>query len=130
MDITNLTKTIGDTIAKIKNNNKLVDELNKAFNPTFVEIMENLQETDPTLAKMLMVWYLDTYSLDKNKLNKLVANYQDKKKTQSKPFVLESGCGNTSGIYGGGCSDSDSGFQWRRNRSSSGCGSSSSSGGC
>lgn len=125
MEITNLTKNIGEIIAKIKNNNKLVEELNKSFNPTFVEIIESLQKTDPTLAKMLMVWYMETYSIDDKRLNDIVNKYQVKKKV--KPvYVAESGCGNTSGwLYGGGCGSSSVSRSY-----SGGCGSSSRSGGC
>lgn len=123
MEITNLTKNIGEIIAKIKNNNKLVEELNKSFNPTFVEIIESLQKTDPTLAKMLMVWYMETYSIDDKRLNDIVNKYQVKKKVKPH-YVLESGCGNTSGwLYSGGCSSSNY-------IGGSGCGSSSRIGGC
>lgn len=122
MDLTNVTRTIGDTIAKIKNNNKLIEELNKKFNPTFVEIIESLQKTDPTLAKMLMVWYMETYCIDDKELEDIVSKYQKKpKKTTSKPsYVAESGCGNTSGWLYSGC-----GAPTRKIHIDSGCGSTS-----
>ena len=113
MDFTNLTKTIGDTIANIKNNNKLVDELNKKFNPTFVEIIESLLKTDQTLAKMLMVWYMENYSIDNDQLTKLVNKYQVKK-TSSNTYngcgSSNGGCGYSSGrSYSGGCGSSSTG---------------------
>ena len=132
MDLTNITRTIGDTIAKIKNNNKLIEELNKKFNPTFVEIIENLQKTDPTLAKMLMCWYMETYCIDDKELDALVSKYQKKpRKTSSNSSKTYSSSGGCNAPYAssGGCNDADSGFLWRRIRSSGGCGSSS-SGGC
>lgn len=129
MNLTDITKQMGNIIANIKNNNVLVDELKTKFNPTFVEIMENLQETDPTLAKMLMVWYTETYTIDESELVNLVNKYQIKKKTkrESKPtYVVESGCGNTSGWFYGGCGSSAGSRSY-----SGGCGySSSNSGGC
>lgn len=135
MDLTNITRTIGDTIAKIKNNNKLIEELNKKFNPTFVEIIENLQKTDPTLAKMLMCWYMETYCIDDKELDALVSKYQKKPRkvsnSSSKTYSSSGGC-DAPFASSGGCNDADSGFLWRRSRSwgsSGGCGSSS-SGGC
>ena len=132
MDLTNVTRVIGDTIAKIKNNNKLIEELNKKFNPTFVEIIENLQKTDPTLAKMLMCWYMETYCIDDKELDALVSKYQKKPKNalsgSSKTYSSSDGC-NGHYAFSGGCNDADSGFLWSRNRSSGGCGSSS-GGGC
>ena len=129
MDFTEITKKTGSIIAKIKNNNKLVEELNKKFNPTFVEIIENLQKTDKTLCQLLMVWYMNTYSIDEDELNNIVEKYKDKTiKKQTKPkYVLESGCGNTSGwLYNGGCSGG-----YGTIHIDSGCGGSSSSrGGC
>ena len=96
MDLTNITRTIGDTIAKIKNNNKLIEELNKKFNPTFVEIIENLQKTDPTLAKMLMCWYMETYCIDDKELDALVSKYQKKPRkvssSSSKTYSSSGGC--------------------------------------
>lgn len=131
MSFTDFTKNIGDTIAKIKNNNKLIDELNKRFNPTFVEIMESLQKTDPTLAKMLMVWYTETYTIDESELVNLVDKYQVKKKVKRESkstYASSGGCTNPSWeSYGGGCGSSSvsSGY------SGGGCGySSSSRGGC
>ena len=117
MGLTDFTRTIGDTIAKIKNNNKLIDELNKKFNPTFVEIIENLQKTDPTLAKMLMVWYMETYSIDDKELETIVNKYQKKpKKTrETSHYTFEdytcgssrsSGCGSTYYSSSGGCGSS------------------------
>lgn len=127
MDFTEITRKTGSIIAKIKNNNKLIAELNKQFNPTFVEIIESLQKTDKTLAQLLMVWYMNTYSVNEDELNNLVDKYIDKtaKKLPKARHVAESGCGNTSGwLYGGGCSSSDY-------MDDSGCGSSTSSrGGC
>jgi len=127
MNLTSLTAMIGDTIAKIKNNNKLIDELNKRYNPTFLEIMEDIKDSDKTLANLLMLWYIDRYSVDTSKLEKVMDDirkeYGLKEKVKTKTVYTSTGGGCTSGS--GGCDDSDSGFQWRRKRANSGgCGSS------
>ena len=44
INLTDITKNIGNTIAKIKNNNELITELNKAYNPTFTEILEDVKD--------------------------------------------------------------------------------------
>lgn len=112
MDFTEITRKTGSIIAKIKNNNKLIAELNKQFNPTFVEIIESLQKTDKTLAQLLMVWYMNTYSVNEDDLNNIVDKYKDKTIKKS------------SKCYWGGCGSSDY-------MDDSGCGSSPSSrGGC
>ena len=130
MSFTDFTKYIGDTIAKIKNNNELIDELNKRFNPTFIDIMESLQKTNPTLAKMLMIWYNETYTIDESELANLVNKYKVKKKTKREPkhtYVTSGACDGPSWDYDGGCGSSsiNAGYY------NGGCGySGSSRGGC
>lgn len=137
MDLTNITKQIGDVIAKIKNNNKLIDELNTRYNPTFVEILEDLKDTDGTLAAMLTFWYMNKYSINENKLDMIMddirrqydlsTNTSKKKfgsRSSSTPsYIYECSCGNNGGSIGCGVSSSKRSY-------SSGCGGSSSSGGC
>ena len=134
MNLTSITKDIGNTIARIKQNNQLIDELNKQFaNPTFLEILEDAKKTNSVLATMLMLWYKEKYFDGKNdepstiydELIATLAEEKPKQKKKTKPhYVLESGCGNTSGwLYGGGCGSSDY-------MDDSGCGGSSSRGGC
>lgn len=132
MDLTSITKNIGNTIARLKQNNQLIDELNKQYaNPTFLEILEDAKKTNSVLATMLMLWYEQKYStnnVQSSIYDELIENLeleeQKKQKKKAKPrYVLESGCGNTSGwMYSGGCGSSN----WSND---SGCGSSS-SGGC
>ena len=104
MNLTSLTAMIGDTIANIKNNNKLIDELNKRYNPTFLEIMEDIKDTDKTLANLLMLWYIDRYSIDTSKLEKVMDDirkeYGLKEKIKSKTKTVYTS-------IGGGCTDND-----------------------
>ena len=131
MSFTDFTKYIGDTIAKIKNNNELIDELNKRFNPTFIDIMESLQKTNPTLAKMLMIWYNETYTIDESELANLVNKYKVKKKTKRESnhtYATTGGCDGPSWDSNGGCGSSsiNAGYY-----NGGGCGySGSSRGGC
>lgn len=107
MNLTSLTAMIGDTIAKIKNNNKLIDELNKRYNPTFLEIMEDIKDTDKTLANLLMLWYIDRYSVDTSKLEKVMDDirkeYGLKDKVKTKIVYNSIGGGCTDDEYSGGC---------------------------
>lgn len=133
MDLTAITKNIGNTIARLKQNNQLIEDLNKqCANPTFLEILEDAKKTNGVLATMLILWYEQKYSNNVQSsiydelMDNLELEEQKKQKKKSKPrYVLESGCGNTSGwMYSGGCGSSS----WKND---SGCGSSSSSsGGC
>ena len=72
INLTDITKNIGNTIVKIKNNNELITELNKAYNPTFTEILEDVKDSDPTLATLLMFWYQKKYS--ESDLDRLTTN--------------------------------------------------------
>ena len=135
MDLTGITKQIGDVVAKIKNNNKLIDELNTRYNPTFVEILEDLKDTDSTLAAMLTFWYMNKYSIDESKLDMIMddirkqydlsTNSTTKKKSGTrKPSIpsyssYDSGCGNNGGSIG--CGVPSRKTSWN----SGGCGSSS-----
>ena len=126
MNLTDITKNIGNTIAKIKNNNELITELNKAYNPTFTEIMEDVKDSDPTLAALLMFWYHKKYS--ESDLDKLTTNIRkqfglkDKVKKEIVYTPVSSGGGGcTDNDYSGGCGSSSS---RRRTYSYGGCGSS------
>jgi len=117
MDLTNITRNIGNTIARLKQNNTLIDELRNQYNnPTFLEILEDAKENNGILAAMLMLWYDQKYPdtlSDTNDIDKMINYLKNKKaketKSKKKPhYVLESGCGNTSGwLYSGGCGSSD-----------------------
>lgn len=61
-DFTNITKIVGSSFERIKRHNKLLDETRKQYNPTFLEIMEELKNDDKTLFNMLMVWYMSKNS--------------------------------------------------------------------
>lgn len=63
-DFTNITKKLGSSFEKIKRHNKLIDETRKQYNPTFLEIMEELKNDDKTLFNMMMVWYMSKNSID------------------------------------------------------------------
>ena len=127
MNLTSLTAMIGDTIAKIKNNNKLIDELNKRYNPTFLEIMEDIKDTDKTLANLLMLWYIDRYSVDTSKLEKVLDDIRkeygikEKVKTKTKTVYtsIGGGCTDNDYDYSGGCGGSSSS---RKRSYSGGCG--------
>lgn len=109
MNLTSLTAMIGDIIAKIKNNNKLIDELNKRYNPTFLEIMEDIKDTDKTLANLLMLWYIDRYSVDTSKLEKVMDDIRkeyglkEKVKTKIVYTSTSGGCTDDDYDYSGGC---------------------------
>ena len=69
---TNMTKKAGNVLEQIRRNNKLLDSSRKQYNPTFLEIMEELQKDDRTLAAMLMFWYMQRHSVNDVEFNKIV----------------------------------------------------------
>lgn len=69
---TNMTKKTGNVLEQIRRNNKLLDSSRKQYNPTFLEIMEELQKDDRTLAAMLMFWYMQRHSVNDMEFNKIV----------------------------------------------------------
>lgn len=118
IDFTTISRNIGSLIAQLKNNNKLIDELNKVYNPTFVEILEDLQENDKTLATMLLMWYCNKYDEREIKMDELISKIKTEKSSKiksSKTYSYNSGCGNNGGSIrcgvipkksSGGCGDS------------------------
>ena len=108
MNLTNITRDIGKTIARLKENNKLIEELNQQYaNPTFVEILEDVKETNGILAAMLMLWYDQKYNAvsltqtaDINKMIDYLKNKKPKEKKSSRIEYVDDGCGSP---YGGGC---------------------------
>ena len=60
--LTNLTKAIGEKLAKVREANKLIEEKRKIINPTFFEILEELPKDDSMLALSLINWYINKYA--------------------------------------------------------------------
>lgn len=101
--LTELTKKIGDTLARLKQNNKLVEEFNSTYNPTFVEIMEDLMITDKTLASLLMAWYNSKREVPDNlSVPKPKKNPTTRTVSSSSYGYSGGGCGPTPS-YRGGC---------------------------
>ena len=120
IDFTTVSRNVGSLIAQLKNNNKLIDELNKLYNPTFVEILEDLQENDKTLGTMLLMWYCNKYDEREIKMDDLIAKikteqFLKEKSKSSRTYSYSSGCGNNGGSIGCGVTPK---------KSSGGCGSS------
>lgn len=116
IDFTTVSRNIGSLIAQLKNNNKLIDELNKVYNPTFVEILEDLQENDKTLGTMLLMWYCNKYDEREIKMDDLISKIKTEKSPKVKPsktYSYSSGCGNNGGSVGCGVTPK---------KSSGGCG--------
>lgn len=105
MDIfTGITKNVGKIIANIQENNKIFDELNKKYNPTFVEIIDELKEEDNSLLLALLYdWYRRRNNLDFNQVKKELDEmrelnsdeYKEKRlrETFKKRKFSSSGCG-------------------------------------
>jgi len=105
IDFTTVSRNVGSLIAQLKNNNKLIDELNKLYNPTFVEILEDLQENDKTLGTMLLMWYCNKYDEREIKMDDLIAKikteqFLKEKSKSSRTYSYSSGCGNNGGSIG------------------------------
>lgn len=64
LNFSDLARKMGNSLEKIKRRNKLIDETRKQYNPTFLEIMEELKNDDKTLFNMMMVWYMSKNSID------------------------------------------------------------------
>lgn len=91
--LTDLAKILGSNLANLRYNNKLIEEQRKIVNPTFLEILEQLNEDDELLAASLMNWYMKKYEkyLDKNSdLSKLIFEQFEKKQQRSSSY---SSCG-------------------------------------
>lgn len=101
MDLfTGITKNVGLIAAKIEDNNLLISELNKKYNPTFLEIIKELQKSkdDSVLLALLLTWYINKYSVDESELNKIMNKIRneaiDISGLYSKRKPMKSGCSN------------------------------------
>lgn len=95
--LANITKIIGDNLANLRYNNQLIDAQRRLINPTFLEILEELNKDDEMLAASLMNWYMNKYGncigSDKE-LAKLLLE-QSTEKTKSETY------------YGASCGDDE-----------------------
>lgn len=73
MNLTEITEKAAKILSAIKTRNTLLDNLekenSKIVNPTFVEIIDELEKDNKTLAQMLIMWYLEKYSINEDDLN-------------------------------------------------------------
>jgi len=70
---TDITKNVGRLIAKINNNNLLLQDLTKTYNPTFVDIIDDLNENgEETLLTLLLIWYNKKCGTDYSDFKKLI----------------------------------------------------------
>ena len=102
---TKIVKKISDSLAEAKQKNLLIEEARKTVNPTFFEILEELEKDDKTLYSMLILWYSEKYlenPLDLDKILDKVIGEQKKtfvpKKTR--PDYFGGSCGS---LVTGGC---------------------------
>lgn len=86
--LTDLTKKIGETIAKIQVNNKLLEDLQKKCNPTFLEILDDVKDNNPSLAASLLLWYGNKYKVNNSEIIKLL----DSLKKEDDSIDYDSGC--------------------------------------
>ena len=97
--LTNMTKKTGRVLEQISRNNKLLDANRKQYNPTFLEIMDELQKDDKTLATMLMFWYMQRHSANDIEFNSLVNKMEHETKMflqsqkNSNNYTASCGCG-------------------------------------
>lgn len=110
---TNMTKKAGNVLEQIRRNNKLLESNRKQYNPTFLEIMEELQKDDKTLASMLLFWYMQRHSTNDLEFNKIVNEIETE---MSKLGLIQTG----DSIIGASCGSSKSKKQKRSY--SCGCG--------
>ena len=133
MDIfTGITKSIGTAISKVKSNNTLLEELNKKYNPTFIDIVDDLTEKgDTILLSLLYQWYTKNLGIDPANIETELESiklrnskeYQEMIERQIKKFKSSSGgCGSSSDYYNSGCGSPSN--YYRPHYNSGGCGSS------
>ena len=102
--LSKITSHIGSILAEVQERNKLLEEARKSVNPTFSEIIEELENDDKTLCNMLLLWYSQKYLDNPIDIDKLFENVKSFKKKEKKQKYYDAGCGPVSKlIYGGAC---------------------------
>lgn len=95
--LSKLTAQIGNVLAEIKQRNKMIEMANKLSNPTFIDIIEDLEKDDKTLCNMLLLWYCQKYldnPIDMEELMDNIKSFSKPKKTYE--YRESSGCGSCS----------------------------------
>lgn len=105
--LADLAKLIGENLDKLRYNNKLIEAQRKIVNPTFLEILEELNKDDEVLAASLMNWYLNKYGksiVDDKELSKaILSSMVESKAKSSYDNDDDYSCGSFGGWANGRC---------------------------
>lgn len=94
--ISKLTSQIGNVLAEIRERNKVIEAAQKRSNPTFMEIIEDLEKDDKTLCNMLLLWYCNKYLEDPVDMDAIVEDLKKVIKTKKARPSFGGGCGTSS----------------------------------
>lgn len=94
--LTRLTSQIGNVLAEIRQRNELIEKAQKMSNPTFMEIITELEKDDKTLCNMLLLWYCDKYLNDPVDMDAIVEDLKKVIKTKKPRPSFGGGCGASS----------------------------------
>ena len=100
--ITKLTSQIGSVLAEIRQRNQLIEEAQKLSNPTFVDIITELEKEDKTLCNMLLLWYCQKYLENPIDLDELFNKIKVVTKTKQKCYEPDD-CGGWRGYSNERC---------------------------
>jgi hypothetical protein len=92
--LADITKVIGKNLANLRYNNQLIEAQRKLVNPTFLEILEELNKDDEVLAASLMNWYMNKYGKNLGsdiELTKLILEKSENKNVSSLSFGASCG---------------------------------------
>lgn len=98
--LTSFTTHIGNILAEIKQKNKLIEEAKKTYNPSFIEIIEELEKDDKTLCNMLVLWYGQKYLDNPIDIDDIMTSIKPKKKKETIYYDYSCGCGSLSSLSG------------------------------
>jgi len=103
--LTKLTSQIGNVLAEIRQRNQLIEEAQKLSNPTFVDIITDLEKEDRTLCNMLLLWYCQKYLENPIDIEELFDKIKvvTKTKTPSYSYEPDDCCGGCDGYRNERC---------------------------
>lgn len=94
MDFTKITKNVGGFLAKLISHNELLEEMHKVYNPTFIEILDDVKDNNQTLGSLLIYWYMNKYGINEDRLDESMkylreSLYHEEKKEEQQKVIYK-----------------------------------------
>lgn len=91
-NLSQITAKIGSILSEIRQRNELIEEAQKIVNPSFLDIISELEKEDKTLCNMLILWYCQKYIDNPVDVDELFKKLKTITKTKKRSSYISGGC--------------------------------------